>query len=279
MNDQREGNGETLLGPSDYAEVGRRVLRRFTRHDMAIYGAALAQRGLLALIPAALLVLVLIGLFGVETALPRVTEMLLRLRPGTAAAADVPPLGALLSISAVVGVWSAATGARMLMRALNAVHEAREQRPAARRTALSFVALPALALVAVLATVLLLVTSQMVAWLAGGIGLGGVVRFLGSWLRFPVALGLVGCAVAAVYRYGPSVRVPWRAVAAGAALAVALWAAASFAFGVAVSTVLDYGTTYGSFGGAVALLVYLHLSAAVLLLGAEVSAVIGRPGA
>lgn len=122
-------------------------------------------------------------------ALPDYAEAAMRLlRPGEASA-EVPSLSGLLSASAVVGVWSAATGGRTLMRALNAAHEIEERRP----------------------------------------------------------------------------------VATGAALAVLLWTASPLAFGLAVSTVLDYGATCGSLGTAAALLIYR--STGVLLLGAEVSAV------
>lgn len=256
---------------------GRLVLLRFLAQGMTVYAGALAYRGLLALVPLALIVLSLIGLLGVEGSLPRLTAALLRLRgvPGAGGAATVP-LEGLLSAGAVVGTWSIATGARLLMRALNAAHAVEETRPPVARFAFSLLFLPALAVVTVAAMVLLLVTTRIIGWIGGWIGVGPVLGFLGSWLRLPAALGLLAFAVGAVFRFGPSVRPPYRAVAAGAALTVVLWAVASVAFGLAVSGVLDYGSTYGGLGAAVALLVYLNLSALVLLLGAEVSAEIAR---
>lgn len=262
--------------PGRAAGWGLLTLRRFTAHGMTVYAAALAYRGLLALIPLALFVLALLALFGIEGSLPRLTAALLRLRPQPdAPAPGALPLGGLLSAGAIVGAWSMSMGARLLMRALNAAHEVEETRRPVARLAFSLVFLPALAGVTVLATVLLLVTSRVIAWTAGWLGVGALVEFLGSWLRVPSAFALLGLAVSAVYYFGPSVRPPLRAVAAGAALAVACWGATSLAFSLAVSTVLDYGATYGSLGAAVALLVYLNLSAAVLLFGAEVSALAG----
>ena len=46
----------------------------------------------------------------------------------------------------------------------------------------------------------------------------------------------------------------------------------SLGFSVALSNASDYGATYGSYGTAIALLVYLQLSAAVVLAGAEMNA-------
>jgi membrane protein len=59
---------------------------------------------------------------------------------------------------------------------------------------------------------------------------------------------------------------------------VALWAAASAAFALGLLLFPKYGAVYGSFGAAISLLLYLYVSAAVLLPGAEVNAaMLGRP--
>lgn len=254
------------------------VVRRFVEHGMTVFAAALAYRGLVALVPFVLVVLALFDWLGVGGPLPRLPATLLRLWPGRGDGQGAEAVGGLLSAGGV-GIWSMATGARLLMRALNTAHQVKEARPLVRRFAFSLVFLPAIAAVTAVATVLLLLTSQVVDGIGGWLGIRPVLEFLGTRLRFPAALALLGLAVGAVYRLGPSVRPPYRAVAAGAALTVVLWAGASAGFAWAVSTVLDYGSTYGSLGAAVALLVYLHLSALVLMLGAEVSAELQRSGA
>lgn len=254
------------------------VVRSFVEHGMTVYAAALAYRGLVALVPFALIVLALFEWLGIGDPLRRLPGTLLRLWPerGGQGARSV---GGLLSAGVVVVIWSTATGARLLMRALNTAHQVKEGRPLVRRFAFSLVFLPAVAVVTALATVLLLLTSQVVDGIGGWLGIRPVLEFLGSRLRFPAALALLGLAIGAVYRLGPSVRPSYGPVAAGAALTVVLWAASSAGFAWAVSTVLDYGSMYGSLGAAVALLVYLHLSGLVLMLGAEVSAELQRWGA
>jgi membrane protein len=251
------------------------VVLRFFEHGMPVYAAALAYRGLVALIPFVLVVLSLFDWLGVGDALPRLTAALpghwRELGDGRTAAS----MGGLISAGASVGVWSMSTGSRLLMRALNTAHQVKEGRPQVSRFTFSLVFLPVIAGVIVVATALLLLTSRFVGRVGGWLGMSPVLHFVESWLRLPTALALLGLAVFAVYRLGPSVRPRYRAAAAGAMLTILLWMATSAAFGWAVSTVLDYGSTYGSLGAAVALLVYLHLTALVLLLGAEVSAVLG----
>jgi membrane protein len=53
-----------------------------------------------------------------------------------------------------------------------------------------------------------------------------------------------------------------------------VWVAASLAFGIYVQNFADYNATYGSIGAIIVLLLYFYISAAVLLLGAELNAVI-----
>lgn len=252
------------------------VLRRFVEHGMTVYAAALAYRGLVALFPFVMVVLGLFDWLGVGDPLPQVPSALLRLWRERGDGPAAVSVGGLLSAGGVVGIWSMATGARLLTRALNSAHQVKEGRPLVRHFTFSFVFLPAVVAVTMVAAVVLLLTSRMVGGIGEWLGIGPVLAFLGGWLRLPTALTLLGIAVGAVYRFGPSAHPSYRAAAAGAAITVVLWAAASAGLAWAVSTVLDYGSTYGSLGAAVALLVYLHLSALVLMLGAEVSAELQR---
>ena len=52
---------------------------------------------------------------------------------------------------------------------------------------------------------------------------------------------------------------------------MALWALASLAFAFGLTLFPDYGAVYGSFGAAISLLLYLYVSAAAVLLGAELT--------
>jgi membrane protein len=65
----------------------------------------------------------------------------------------------------------------------------------------------------------------------------------------------------------------------GAALAVAAWALASVGFSIYLAQFADYGVTYGSIGAAVGLLVYLDLTASLVLAGAEFNAAIHHSAA
>lgn len=249
-------------------------------HDMAVYSMALAYRGLFALLPFALLLvsalsflradafllwLAGLGPSGLRGPLPDLVRWLEE---------DVlgQTQGGLLTIGTILAFWSVAMGARILMRALNAVNEAQETRPAWKRTAASVTVAPALALVVISSVTLMLVTSRAAAWVSAWVGLDAAFVFLWGLLRVPVALLLLSLVVSLVYRFAPDARLTLRSVVPGAVLAVALWALASAAFAAGLLLFPDYGAVYGSLGASISLLLYLYVSAAALLLGAEVNA-------
>jgi len=182
--------------------------------------------------------------------------------------------GGLLSFGVAVYLWSVYAAARTLTEALDAAYEVTETRPGWKRFALSALLGPALAVVVIAATALMLIGPQVIAWLAGWVGLDEVFVVVWKWLRLPAALLLLALVLSVVYRFAPDVDEPYRLVTPGAVLATLAWAVVSIAFSFYLANFADYGATYGSLGVAIGLLFYLYLSASVVLLGAEANAAI-----
>ena len=75
------------------------------------------------------------------------------------------------------------------------------------------------------------------------------------------------------YRYAAAGEpVPWLWACPGVITGVLLWVAATLAFRLYVSTIARYASTYGSLAAVVVLLLWLMLSAWILLFGAKVNA-------
>jgi membrane protein len=276
--------------------LGERSIRKFFEHRMSTYAAALAYRGLFGLFPFMLILVVLVGVFGSPDYFDRLIE-----QAQAQSSQQVPhqlepvvergreqgqPLqnmieqaheqagGELLFFGIAVALWSISALARTLTEAFNTAYEVAESRPGWKRGALSVAFGPGLALLVIVATGLMLIGPRLVERIAELIGLDELFMFLWGWLRFPVALLLLAAVLSVVYRYGPDARQRFRSVVVGAALAVALWAISSIGFSFYLANFANYGVTYGSLGAAVGLLFYLYLSASVVLMGAEVNAVI-----
>ena len=109
-------------------------------------------------------------------------------------------------------------------------------------------------------------------WLAEQAGLGPLFVMFWAWLRFPVAILLLMVFVALVYYMFPNINQPFRFITPGAILAVIVWLAASFGFSFYVSTYVNLNAIYGGLGAIIVLLLYIFISATVLLFGAEVNA-------
>jgi len=90
-----------------------------------------------------------------------------------------------------------------------------------------------------------------------------------------VALVLIA-AVAIPYRYAPNVVVPWRWIFLGSLAFAVGWLVATAVLGLYVSTIGNYGATYGSLAGVIVMLLWFYVTAAMLLIGAELAAAVAR---
>ena len=264
-------------------EVSKRSVRCFAQHDMLTYAAALAYRALFALFPFFAFLIVLLGFFRISVYFEWLIE-----QGDFALDEQYAEFGrwlideiqeqqaqsGLLSSVAVIAVWSVSRGVVSLTKALNTVHGVGETRPAWKRALLQVFFALGLAVLIILGTALLLIGPRVVAWIVGLVGLDEVFIFLWTWLRLPVALVLLMLAVSIIYWVVPNSDHPFRLITPGAALAVIAWVIASLGFSFYLANFADYSVVYGSLGAAVALLLYFYISAAVLLMGAEVNAAI-----
>jgi membrane protein len=286
-------------------EIGQRSIRDFLRHGMPTYASALAYQGLFALFPFVIFLGLLLVVLQVDGFFDRLIEQV-RSRPPQQAPGPLQPVveqarsslseeaftpvaerlvrqGQELAESNVLrfgivffAIWSASGVAWTLLEALNVVHEVEETRPLWKRFSLSIIFAPAIGVMVIVGAGLLLIGPQLAEWLAGRIGLDEAFVTLWWWCRIPVALFLLMLAVSVIYLFVPNTNRSFRCVAPGAVVAVISWALALLGFSFYLSNFADYGAVYGSLSAAVALLVYLYLSAAALLLGAEVNEAIYR---
>jgi membrane protein len=180
--------------------------------------------------------------------------------------------GRALSIGFVVGIvaslWSAMSGVKAIIDALNVIYEQKEGRNVLKLNVVALIftlAGFAAFLVAIAAIVVLpLILSP--------IGLGSMTETLTRIARWPVLLVVLLIGLAVLYRYGPDRRAArWQWVTVGSVFAAVTWIAASFLFSWYLASFANYNATYGSLG-AVVLMIWLWISTILLLLGAELNA-------
>jgi membrane protein len=234
---------------------------------MSTYASALAYQMLFSLFPFILFLIALIGFLHLPdffTWLRLQSELVL---PHEALEQVNPVIdqlqqskGGLLSIGIVIALWTASAGVRLMMSAMNAAYDVVEGRPIWKRFPLSVFYTVGIA--------------GMLLAAAGQVGLEDFIVTLWTILRWPVIVLLMMVAVALMYYVMPDVQQKFRFITPGSVLAVVVWIVASLGFAYYVKTFANYNAMYGSIGAIIVLLLYFYISAAVLLLGAEMNAVI-----
>ena len=193
-------------------------------------------------------------------------------------------LGAAFLFGLMLAVWSANAGVKAVIDALNVVYEEREKRSFIRLNLLS------LAFTSAGIAALLLMVSAVVGFplLRDHIGLEPDSRIIVSLARWPLLLAILLTALALLYRFGPSRRpARWQWLSVGTLAAALLWIAGSSLLSWYLSNFANYSATYGSLGAAIGLMMWMWMSAIIVLCGAElnseiehqtaIDSTIGRP--
>ncbi|MCF7203056.1 YihY/virulence factor BrkB family protein [Pseudomonas oligotrophica] len=259
----------------------KKTLKEFSSDDMSTYASALAYRALFSLFPFLLFLLALLGFLNLSDFFDWIRQQAILLLPPMAMDQVNPVIdqlqsqqGGLLSFGILAALWTASVGFRSLMNAMNKAYDVAEGRPSWKLMLLSVVYTIATAVLLLATAMLMVLGPQAMEWLADMVGLRDVVVVLWTWVRWPLVVILLMLLVAVLYYVTPDVEQEFRFITPGSVLAVVVWIAASVAFGIYVQNFADYNATYGSIGAIIVLLLYFYISAAVLLLGAELNAVI-----
>jgi membrane protein len=178
-------------------------------------------------------------------------------------------LGTAFLFSFLLAVWSANGGAKAVIDALNVAYEEKEERGFFKLNIVSL-AFTVGGLIAVLVAIGAIVALPLVL---SAIGLNSIVEAIIRYGRWPmlVLITLIGLAV--LYRYAPSRRSPqWKWISVGTAFATVTWLIGSGLLSFYLASYAQYDATYGSLGAAIGLMVWIWMSAIVILLGAELNA-------
>lgn len=275
-----------LTGPS-WRYVLRKTVREFSDDQCTDLGAALTYYSVLALFPAALCLLSLVGLVGQGSATVDTLVQILddvgagstadTLEPTLQDLSRTPSAGPAFVIGLLVALWSASGYVAAFGRGMNRIYEVDEGRPFWKlRPVMLLLTLVTVVLTA-LVVLALVVTGPAARAVGDAVGLGGTAVTVWNVVKWPVLLVVVMVIVALLYYVTPNVRQPrFRWVSVGAVVAILTWAVASVVFGVYVANFSHYDRTFGSLAGVVVFLLWLWITNLALLFGAELDAELER---
>jgi membrane protein len=194
---------------------------------------------------------------------------LLRQQADRIAAQNHGTLTAGIIVGILVMLWSAMGGVKATIDALNVIYEEREARSLLRYNLVALLFTVGSFAVLLLAIGAVVAVPLALAWL----GLGGISAVLMRIVRWPALLIVLLVGLAILYRYGPDRRTArWQWVSVGSVFASFAWIGASYLFSRYLATFNSYNATYGSLGAVAAMMMWLWISAGVVLLGAELNA-------
>jgi membrane protein len=179
------------------------------------------------------------------------------------------PVG-LLSLSALLLLWSASSLFVAVMESTNAAYEVHEARPWWKKR------LVATVLTLVEAVLLVGASASIAAWpeVASWLRLGGAARTLATAVHWLVVIVSLMTVFALAYYFGPNIEQEWEWITPGSALGVLALILASLGFRLYLLYGPAYSETYGALAGVVLMLLWQYLAALTLLVGAELNCVI-----
>lgn len=279
----RNADHPAQLPKKGWWDILWRTKQQLDEDNLSVVAAGVAFYGFVAVVPILAVVIAIYALVANASDISHHLDLLSRMVPG-----EVMPLlqdqitriannNTAAGISAIIGVlialYSSSNATKAIITGLNICYDETEKRGFVR---LNLVAL-ALTVAAAIGAVASVVLVAALPIILKQFGVSSGSETLLSWLRWPLLLGLFIVGTAVVYRFAPSrASAKWKWISPGAIVAALLWVIGSGIFSIYVTKFGSYDKTYGSLGAVVVFLMWLYLSAYVVLLGAELNSEMER---
>lgn len=271
------------ISPKDF--LWRLYTKAFDEEDLLSNAAQVAYFFLFALFP---LLLFLVSIFGIvlESASDLRAEMFQYLRqtmPGSAYELVQTTIdqvtenssGGKLTFGILVALYSASAGIDSLRVTLNGVYNITEKRPWWKTKLLSLAMTLGLGILVTVALGIVLYGTKFTKLLLDTLNLPIQSPLVLGVLQFVIAAIVLTTIFALLYNYLPQHKTPkWVWISPGAIIGIVLWLILSFSFRLYLSYFDTYDKTYGSLGAVIVLMLWLYLTAFVILLGGSINAVL-----
>jgi len=273
-------NTSSTTDKTGWWQILRRAFKQIKRDAVTDRAATLTYFGVLAIFPAVLVLVSLLGLVGpdsaqkfldnVRTVAPGgVTDFLSTIIDQVQGKAGAAGVAAIVGI--VIALWSASGYIAAFMRAANAIFGVPEGRPFWKTIPVRVLTTLLVVVLLVACVVIVVVTGPIADKIGELIGVGDALQWVWAIAKWPVLVILVALLFSLLYGATPNVRYGrFRLLTVGGVVAVVTWLIASGLFGVYVSFSGSYNKTYGPLATVIVFLVWLWISNIAILLGLEV---------
>ena len=270
------------MGTSWFATV-RRTVSEFQEDGLTDWAAALTYYGLLALFPALIAFVGIVGLVADPAgATKTITDVVTQIGPSSAADTFSGPIQSITSssgtsgIMAIVGflvaLWGASGYVGAFIRASNVIYETPEGRPFWKLRPLQLAITLVTLVLAAITLLALIVSGPLATAIGSAIGLSDAAVTVYQIAKWPILALLVITIFSVLYYASPNVKLRgFKWVTPGSVVALVAWAVASAGFAAYVANFGSYDKTYGTLGGVVVLLVWMWITNVAILFGHQLN--------
>ena len=274
----REAESPMEIDRRGWWDILKRVSGEVSRDHVVLVAAGVAFYGLLAIFPGIAALMAIAGIVldpqtvvdqlgQLDAVLPAEAADIILGQAEDVAGSESNRLGFTAILGILLAFWSASAGVSALMEGINLAYDEKDQRGFLKRTFVRLALTLGLILTLIAIVAIAVVLPVALQFLTA---LGPVAETLIAVLRWTVIFLIVVAMLAALYRFAPNRDdAEWRWTTPGALVATALWVVGSVAFALYVRNFASYQETFGALAGVVVLLMWLWLSALIILLGAE----------
>lgn len=255
------------------------LVYRIGKDDASGLAAQMTYHFVLAMFPMLIFLLTLLPVFNIDQS--RITDMLSSAPSETSSIiksviGDVTKnsSGGLLSVGLILAIWSASNGMTAIMNSFNVAYDVEDSRNGILLKLLSVVFTIVMGFVFLIAMALPTLGSAISHYLFGPLGLDSQIKWIFTLLRVVLPLIIILLLFIVLYSVAPNVKTKFRSVLPGAIFTSVIWLLGSFAFGWYISNFGNYSKTYGSIAGIIILLIWLYLTSFIIIIGAEINAII-----
>ena len=264
------------LAPVDWKSTLKRTMNEIKEDRVTLIAAGMAYYWFLALFPAVIALVGVLGLIdappetinsmeeSVRNTLPAGASDIMGDAIGNANSTKESASGVAAIIGIAVALWSASAGMIALQKGLNVAYDIKEERKFLKARLVAFA---------------LIIATGLLGGVPSPIFTFGEATFF-KWLGWILTVVAVVILFSVFYYLGPNRESPrWTWVSAGGIAGALLWLMVSVGFFFYVNEFSSYGKTYGTMAGVVVLILWLFLSSLAVLIGGELNAELERQAA
>jgi membrane protein len=253
-------------------------------HSTTLVAAGVAFYGFLSFVPGLIALVSIYGLVAdpadvkrqvtsIASAMPEEVQRFIEFQLTAIINADAAGVSITLAVSVAIALWSASGGIAALITGIRVAHEEAGTRSFAHKRGTAL--LLTLGAIVVVSIVVFLIAA-LPSLIDNVVGRTGAT--LVDWARWLTLAVVMILSIGVLYRVASGDRGRWLGVVTpGTVVAAVLWLVVSALFSIYTANFATYAKTYGSLASIVVLLLWLWLSALVVLIGAEVDAARSEP--